>query len=109
MPRELKKNRWVVIEAPGSAKSPNSGDIIEWPGSTFAETFMSFEELSGNEGLRAQQVRAETSCRFKCWYIPGITAKMRLNMEGRIFDIKNVVNVGGQNRELEIIAVEADA
>jgi SPP1 family predicted phage head-tail adaptor len=108
MPKILKKNKLVIIQEEAETLDPQTGEPLPGWGA-FATPWMSCEPMTGNERALAQQTIAVGSHRFKCWYIAGVTAKMRLSMDGRHFNIKSVINIEEANRELIIMADEVDA
>ena len=54
-------------------------------------------QLSGAERLEAQQIQAEATHEVKGRYYPGLTAKHRLILGARTFNIVSVDNVGEAN------------
>lgn len=63
---------------------------------------------TGREYDEAQKLRAETTYNITTRYFDGITAEMRIRHNGKIFEIISVLNVGGRNAELKIVAAETD-
>ena len=49
---------------------------------------------------------AERTVRFFIRWQTGITHKMRISYDSRLFDIRTVIDVRERNRSIEIIAVE---
>jgi SPP1 family predicted phage head-tail adaptor len=70
----------------------------------FVEAWASREDLTGREAFQAQQVRAELTTRFGMRYVDGITAKMRVNAGGVLYDIASVADPEGRGRTLIIMA-----
>ncbi len=55
----------------------------------------------------AQSTQADVTHRITLRYMSGITPKMRVNYNSRIFDILSVINVGERNRELQLMCRES--
>jgi SPP1 family predicted phage head-tail adaptor len=82
------------------------GSVIETC-SIFAAMQASIEPISGREYIAAQSTQADVTHRINLRYMPGITPKMRVNYNSRIFDILSVINVGERNRELQLMCRES--
>ena len=81
------------------------GDPVEsW--STFAQRWASVEPLRGREFFDAQQVNAEITVRFRLRYTEGVAPEMRVNFDGRLFDVRAVVNVDERKAELILMCSE---
>lgn len=76
-----------------------------------AEVWAAIEPLRGDELLRAQQVTAEVTTRIRIRYRSGVTPKMRAQSETgtRTFDIRAVIDVRDEHKELELLCLEAAA
>lgn len=68
--------------------------------------FVSLLPLSGREYFTAQQVEARVSHRARTHWRSDVHPKDRMRIGERIFNIEAVLNVGEQNRELELMVVE---
>jgi SPP1 family predicted phage head-tail adaptor len=66
----------------------------------------SIEPINGREYFSSQQVNSEVTHRIKMRYKAGINSKMRVKYHNRYFDIKSVINIKEQNREIHLMAVE---
>lgn len=53
-----------------------------------------------------QNTNSELSVRIKTWYYPGITNSMRVVYGARIFNIKSVIDVKEQHKEMHLMCVE---
>jgi SPP1 family predicted phage head-tail adaptor len=75
--------------------------------SVFKTVWASVEPLKGRELFTAQQINSEITCKVKCWYVPGIKAKMRIKARGQIFEIIGPpVDIDLAHRELELMCKE---
>lgn len=95
----------ITIEAPGEGQD-SFGQLTEvW--TPFCTCRASVEPLRGKEYFEAQKIGGEQPVRFRIRYKAGITNKMRINYNGRIFNIASPpINPNERNRELQIMAVE---
>lgn len=64
--------------------------------------------MNGREYAEAQKIRAETTYNIFTRYNPNVTADMKIMYGTKIFNIVSVLNVGGDNTELKIVASEAE-
>lgn len=62
------------------------------------------EPISGREYFQAAAVNRENTIRFTVRYREGITAEMTLRWRGSDYSIESVINPGGRNIALEILA-----
>lgn len=94
------------IEIQHSVETQDSIGAVVNNWQTFTQTRASYEPKTGKEAYAAMQEHAETSAVFRLRFRKGITAKMRLIYDGRIFDIESVVDMYGRGRELQLMCVE---
>jgi SPP1 family predicted phage head-tail adaptor len=100
---ELKRH--VTIEKLDGTRDGFGQEIPSWV-SFAAGIWCKIEPLTGREIFNAQQVQAEVTHRITMRYLSGVVAKMRINWNGRIFDIHSVRNLNEQSREIELLALE---
>jgi head-tail adaptor len=99
-----------------------SGEKETWE--VVCREWVSLEPLSGRELFQAQQVQSQTTHKSTGTYSPTfatVDSACRMKIENpipvnqqdsnddanyRIFEIESLVNVGEQNRELELMVVE---
>lgn len=98
------RNHRIRIEQSTEAADTHGEPIPTW--GVFAVVWAAVTPLMGQERYSAQQVHADVSHRITVDYLAGVTPKMRALWQGRVFDFTAVINVGEQNRELQILAVE---
>jgi head-tail adaptor len=71
---------------------------------------INLEDLAGHELYKAQSIVAGVTARFTRWGYPGwrseLTPDCRIVCNGRIFDVKYIVNPDGIDKQLSILAVE---
>ncbi len=97
----------VVIEQPVRTQNDSGGWTTVW--TEVATVWASVEPLSGGEQLRAMQLEEKISHRVTIRHRTGITAKMRLNFGGRLFNIRSALDRKERGRWLDILADEGIA
>lgn len=76
----------------------------EW--APFAVRWMSIDPIEGREFWAAQQVNAEVTHRIRLRYLEGLSPKMRIVFQGRVFQIDSVRNLSERRTEMEVMAIE---
>ena len=80
------------------------GQAIEtW--SQFAVVYGSIEPMSGRERFLSAQTQAEATYRSRIRWLSGLTAKMRISFNEKIYDITYIAD-DGRRRELVLDLVE---
>ena len=102
--RSGRLNKKITIQKTTQAQSSIGEATDTWL--TYAVRWASIEPLLGREYFESQQVNAEETIRFRIRYLSGVTPKMRISWDSRLFDIRSVVNVGERNKEMLLMAVE---
>jgi SPP1 family predicted phage head-tail adaptor len=95
----------IAIEQVAETRDADGSVIEGW--SAHATVQASIEPISGREYIAAQSTQADVTHRIRLRYLSGITPKMRVNYNSRIFDILSVINVGERNRELQLMCRES--
>jgi SPP1 family predicted phage head-tail adaptor len=102
------KKRLTIQSLPDVPERNSDGsekvDDSQWQ--DLATVWASVEPISGKEFFAAQEIVAEITHRIRLRYYAGLTPKMRLKLNDRIFDMQRILNVEERNRELEILARE---
>lgn len=100
------RHRITIQEPSASQDSYGEETPVAW--STLATVWAAFEPLSGDERYIevADQRLAETRVRFRIRYRDDVTHKMRVSWRSRTFNILEVRNVGGRDREVYLICEE---
>lgn len=94
----------VTIQAKTITRGTDGSVIESWADT--ATVWAAVEPLTGREYWAAQQINAERTVKFRIRYRSGITPQMRISYSSRTFDIKSVINVEEQNRELLLMCEE---
>ena len=97
------RNR-IIIEK--TTESQSSSGEVDNTWSTFATVWASIEPLNVKEYFDSQQVNAEENTRFRIRYLLGVTTKMRISWNSRIYDIRSIININEINKEMVLMAVE---
>ncbi len=96
--------RRIVIEE--TTQGQNSfGEVTDSWG-TFATRWARMESLQGREFWSSLQVNAERVVRFTMRYLDGVTPKMRVNYDSRLFNIAHVQHDEGKKRQTVLITEE---
>ena len=77
--------------------------------STFKTWFAAVEPLNGRELFTANQFESEVTTRIRMRYLTGVTTKMRISWNGKIYNIREIVIKdyrGAANQHKEVILME---
>lgn len=99
-----KLRRRIQIQRRQSAQDDYGQPSTVWV--TVFDTFADIEPLSGRELILAQSVRSEVTHNVVIRYRPGITAAMRINYNGRFFNIRAVMDENERHRMLTLQCTE---
>lgn len=94
----------LVIEEAAETRDAHGQAVATW--STFATVPGSLEPLNGREFIASAQVQAEVTARARIRYLEGVTAKMRISFEGKIYAITAVIDRELKHRDLELLLAE---
>lgn len=95
----------VIIQQNTPKRDAMNAEVDSW--AEYATVWASIEPIRGKEFWDSQQVNAEITGKIKLRYLSGITSKMRVKYETRIFEILSVINPGEKNRELQLMVKES--
>ena len=94
----------VVIQQPTETQDSQGQPVKSW--GTFATVHANVLPLKGREYFNAQQINAETTTKFVIRYLAGITEKMRISYDSKLYNIQGIVNVGERDRIIELMCGE---
>ncbi|MEL6298932.1 MAG: phage head closure protein [Pseudomonadota bacterium] len=97
----------VTIEAPVRTATEGGAAVESW--SQFATVFASLTPAAGRERVVGDGIDADVSHVIRCRYRAGVTAAMRVNFGGRLFDIRAVIDEGERRRWLRLHCEERRA
>ncbi len=102
-----RRRKLVTIEAPtdGTAQDAFGQPAGEWR--ILCRAWAAVEPFSGGERFTAGQVQAEVTHRVTILYQPGITPRCRILLGERILQIAAIINRREEDKELELLCVEA--
>jgi len=79
----------VAIERPVSTRDHFGGVVESWQ--TVATVWAEIHPLSGREFLAAQSTQSGVTTRITLRELPGVTAAMRVNHDGTLYNIRAVL------------------
>jgi len=96
----------VIIQKDTPTQDSVGQPVPSW--GTHLTRWAAVEPLTGREYFTAQQTQAEVTTRIRLRYSSGhgITPKMRVIWDGRIFEIDTVAEVKSGRRELHLMCTE---
>lgn len=94
----------VKIQAKTLTTDSYGGPVETW--ADFDTVWANIEPLQGNELVKAQAVRTETTHRITMRYLSGVTPAHRITYAGRYFNLLSVIDPELRGRELLIMASE---
>lgn len=87
-----KLDRRVTIEQPSVAADAYGGQVTTW--TTFKVAWAEVRPIRGAERFEAMAQRAARFEVFRIRYLSGVTPKMRIVWDGRVYNIRNIAEVG---------------
>lgn len=99
-----KLNKRITLQCPKSVRDDEGIVTEEW--TDVATVWAAVEPLRGREYFAAAAVNQENTVRFRMRYRPGVTARMRLLYDRRVFDIKSVIDVNERHQEILLMCEE---
>lgn len=97
-------NHKVIIQQPVEVQDTTGQAVKSW--TTYASVWASVEPLKGREFLESQQINAETSTRVRIRKLAGVTQKMRISYDSRIYNINTILHVNERQREMHLMCSE---
>ena len=94
----------VVIQEPTETNDSQGQAIKAW--GTFATVHAAVEPLNGREYFAAAQINAETTTKIVIRWLDGITQKMRISYDSKVYNIESIRNIGERDRQIELMCSE---
>lgn len=91
-------DRRVAIETSSQTQTTSGEPVLTWV--THVSAWASIRPISGLERIDADQTTASATHRVEMRYQAGVTEKMRVAFDGRIFGIESILNVQEANKVL---------
>jgi len=96
----------IIIQKPTDA---NTYGKVASAWATHATVFAEVMPQTGSEYWSAKQTQEKEPIIFRIRYVAGITEKMRVSFNSKIYDINSVVNVSQRNIEILLVTEEYEA
>lgn len=97
----------IIVQRETRTADGQGGSSIVW---TTQASFRAYvQPVSGTERLFAQRIDATITHRIYARYRADIATSDRINMGGRLMQIKAIINMEERNKWIEIHAVEGEA
>lgn len=97
----------IIVEKPVLASDGAGGYTKTWE--TVAVLWAAIIRRAGKEDVLGGKITAQKSYIFRMRYTDVVTSDMRINYDGRPFNIRSLNNVEEQDAMLEILAEEGVA
>ena len=97
-------DHYVLIEQPTETTDAYGQAVKSW--ATYVDAWAGIAPLRGSERILAGQEAAGADTKITMRYVSGVTAKMRVNEDGTLYDIKFVSDVRKQGEMMELLCVE---
>lgn len=94
----------ITIQRGTETQNSFNEPIVSW--STFAQRYAELLPQTGREFIAARQIVPELQHLIRLRWLAGVTPKMRVTMDGRVFDILAGIDLDGRNTELHLACRE---
>lgn len=94
-------NLRITIETPTVTRDTYGSEILTW--STLATVWASKQHKTSREFYVAQKINSEVTDLFIIRYRAGITTKMRVNYDGRYYDILGADDPDGRRVGIQLL------
>lgn len=88
----------IVIQQASESNNSIGEPIATW--TTYAERRASIANPGGGESFGNHQINAEANLNFTLRHLSGVTTKMRVSFDSRVFDILAIRNPMERNKTL---------
>ncbi len=102
--RAGKLRHWITIQTRTDTMDSYGEPIPAW--TIFDQVWASIEPITGREYFASKETRSQSTHRIRIRYRSGITTKMRISWDSRLFDIESILNTEERDRELVLMCVE---
>jgi SPP1 family predicted phage head-tail adaptor len=94
----------VTIQQRSQTQDEYGQPLLTW--SDVATVYAAIEPMNGRELIAAEAVNSDVTHNVTMRYRAGITAAMRLNYQGRLFNIHTILDENERHRMLTLICSE---
>ncbi len=102
---ELRKQ--IIIQSENPTTDSAGGYVLAW--TDVATVWAEIKPLSGNEVFTAQHLEGHITHHVLMRYRSDVTTDMRLSYNGRLFNIRAVLNMEERNQWTELLVEEGAA
>lgn len=102
--RAGKLTKRVEVQELTETRDAHGGITETW--TTIATRWASVEPLSGRERWSAEQVDSDITHRIRMRRFRGLTTNHRIRWDGRVFNLRSVLNLDEADVEHELLCVE---
>ncbi len=99
-----RKSKSIQIETVTQVVNAFGGLAETW--ATFKKVFAEVSPTRGQEYFSSRQINTKNNVSFRFNYFSGITTKMRVSYDGKVYDIQSIININERNREIELMCEE---
>lgn len=93
----------IVLQSKSVTRDAAGGEVVTW--TTAASCWAEVAPIGGREFVTLRAAQQDLTHRVRMRYLPGINPGMRLMWRGTAYDVREVINAGARNRELELLCV----
>ena len=90
--RAGKMHRWITIEQFTAVQDAFGQETKTW--NEFASVWTQKADIKARERFAAQQDIAEETTRFRMRYLEGVSPKMRIVHDGKVYNITGIAELG---------------
>lgn len=94
----------LTIETPTEIVDSYGQAVKSW--STYSTPFGSVEPLQGREYFASNQFDSEVTVRIRLRHDPGITTRMRVSFDSRLYNIQSIITPAERGREMQLMCSE---
>lgn len=102
--RGSKRNKRVIIQSSAETRDSYGAAIETW--NTYKSVWANISPDSNNEKLLSDTIDTSSRLKITINYFDGLTHKMRILYNDRVFNIKSIINREERNRDLVLTVVE---
>lgn len=96
----------ITFQSVVTTTNENGFDIETWV--DHKTVWAAVSNLNGREYFAAATIQAEKTVKFIVRFIKDVTESMRINFEGKQYNITSIDNIKYENKYIEIKALEVD-
>lgn len=102
-----KLNKRVMIQELTTSIDAGGGADESW--TTYETVWANVKPITGKTLYYAQQIESTVDHEIRIRYLSGVKTDMRVTVDSRTFEIKNILDYDGRKQELTLLAQEVSA